>query len=97
MGDLEYVNVPVCKERMKGLENRIDKVEAVVDEIRNLTLSVERLAITVENLVKRDEVNESRIKALEEKDGEMWRSIVRYAITAVASFVIGYVMKNVGF
>jgi len=97
MGDLEYVNVPVCTERMKGLENRIDKVEAVVDEIRNLTLSVERLAITVENLVKRDEINESRIKALEEKDGEMWRSIVRYTITAVASFVIGYVMKNVGF
>ena len=97
MSDLEYVGAPVCNERMKGLENRIDRVEAVSEEIRNLTLSVERLAITVENLVKTAESNDSRIKALEEKDGEMWRSIVRYAITAAASFVIGYVMKNIGF
>lgn len=97
MGDLEYVTLYAYKERMKALDDRINKVEAVTEEIRNLTLSVERLTITLSNVVRQQESQENRIDVIESKDGEMWRTFVKYVITAVVGVVVGFVMRNVGF
>lgn len=97
MSDLEYVTLPAYKERMKALDDRINKVEAITEEIRNLTLSVERLTITLSNVVKEQDSQEARIETIEAKDGEMWRTFVKYVITAVVGVVVGFVMRNVGF
>ena len=97
MGDLEYVTLPAYKERMKALDDRINKVEAITEEIHNLTLSVERLTITLSNVVRQQESQENRIDIIESKDGEMWRTFVKYVITAVVGVVVGFVMRNVGF
>ncbi len=98
MSDInEFVAVPICKERMKAMENRIDRVEAVTEELRNLTLSVERLTMTVSSMVRESENHEQRLDALEEKDGAMWRALVKYIVTAVAGLIVGYAMKNIGF
>lgn len=97
MSDLEYVTLPAYKERMKALDDRINKVEAVTEEIHNLTLSVERLTITLSNVVRQQENQENRIDLIEAKDGEMWRTFVKYVITAVVGVVVGFVMRNVGF
>ena len=97
MSDLEYVTLPAYKERMKALDDRINKVEAITEEIHNLTLSVERLTITLSNVVRQQESQESRIDLIEAKDGEMWRTFVKYVITAVVGVVVGFVMRNVGF
>lgn len=97
MSDLEYVTLPAYKERMKALDDRINKVEAITEEIHNLTLSVERLTITLSNVVRKQESQENRIDLIEAKDGEMWRTFVKYVITAVVGVVVGFVMRNVGF
>lgn len=98
MSDInEYVVVPICKERMKAMENRIDRIEVVTEELRNLTLSVERLTMTVSSMVREAENHEERLDALESKDGLMWRALVKYLVTAVAGLVVGYAMKNMGF
>lgn len=97
MSDLEYVTLPAYKERMKALDDRINKVEAITEEIRKLTLSVERLTVTLGNVVKEQESQENRIEIIESKDGEMWRTFVKYVITAVVGVVVGFVMRNVGF
>ena len=97
MGDLEYVTLYAYKERMKALDDRINKVEAVTEEIRNLTLSVERLTITLSNVVRQPGSQENRLDLIESKDGEMWRTFVKYVITAVVGVVVGFVMRNVGF
>lgn len=97
MSDLEYVTLPAYKERMKALDDRINKVEAITEEIHNLTLSVERLTITLSNVVRKQENQENRIDLIEAKDGEMWRTFVKYVITAVVGVVVGFVMRNVGF
>lgn len=97
MSDLEYVTLPAYKERMKALDDRINKVEAITEEIRNLTLSVERLTVTLSNVVKQQESQESRLDAIENKDAEMWRTFVKYIITAVTGVVVGFIMRNVGF
>ena len=97
MGDLEYVTLPAYKERMKALDDRINKVEAITEEIRNLTLSVERLTLTLSNVVKEQESQENRLEIIEAKDGEMWRTFVKYLITAVVGVIVGFVMRHVGF
>lgn len=97
MSDLEYVTLPAYKERMKALDDRINKVEAVTEEIHQLTLSVERLTITLTNVVRQQESQENRIDVIEAKDGEMWRTFVKYVITAVVGVIVGFVMRNVGF
>ena len=91
------VSEPMCKERMKALDTRLHNVENNVQEIRSLALSVERLTITVENMVKEQTLQNERLDDLESKDGDMWRSFVKYAITAIVSLIIGYAMKNLGF
>jgi DNA repair ATPase RecN len=97
MSDLEYVTLPAYKERMKALDDRINKVEAITEEIRNLTLSVERLTITLSNVVREQESQETRLENIESRDAEMWRTFVKYIITAVAGVIVGFVMRNVGF
>ncbi len=97
MGDLEYVSLPAYQERMKALDDRINKVEAITEEIRNLTLSVERLTVTLSNVVKQQESQEVRLDAIETKDAEMWRTFVKYIITAVTGVIVGFIMRNIGF
>ena len=97
MSDLEYVTLPAYKERMKALDDRINKVEAITEEIRNLTLSVERLTVTLSNVVKQQESQEVRLDAIETKDAEMWRTFVKYIITAVTGVIVGFIMRNIGF
>ena len=97
MSDLEYVTLPAYQERMKALDDRINKVEAITQEIRNLTLSVERLTITLGNVVREQESQEDRIDTIEARDAEMWRTFVKYIINAVVGVIVGFVMRNVGF
>ena len=73
------------------------KVKALEEEIRKLTVSVERLTITLSNVVKEQDSQEKRLDLIEQKDGEMWRTFVKYVITAVVGVVVGFVMRNVGF
>ena len=97
MSDLEYVTLPAYKERMKALDERINKIEGIVEEIHKLTLSVEKLTLTLGNVVKEQESQESRIDSIEARDAEMWRTFVKYIITAVTGVVVGFVMRTVGF
>lgn len=97
MSDLEPVAGAVCTEKMKRLEDRVDKLEAVVEELRNLTLSVEKLANSVKMMVDKVNIQEARLDEIEERDGEKWRTLVRYLVTGVVGAIVGYAMKNIGF
>ena len=61
-----------------------------------LTTSVERLATSVESMVKEQEKQGNRLEVLEGRDGEMWRKIVGYVITAVIGIVIGFAFTQIG-
>ena len=76
-------------EENKRQDKRIEMLEENVREMRALTNSVERLATSVEDMVKEQEV-------LEGRDGEMWRKVVGYIITAVIGIVIGFVFHQIG-
>ena len=75
---------------------RIGDVEKNVDIILDLAKNVERLAANMSNMALEQKEQGNRLKKLEDRDGEMWRKVVGYAITAVVSIVIGYAFSKIG-
>lgn len=76
---------------------RLEILENNTRQISVLASSVERLATNMENMLKSQEAQNERLKALEGRDGEMWRKVTGYVVTAVLGIVIGYVFKMIGF
>ena len=97
MSDMGAVAASVCDEKMKRLEDRIISIESITHEIHKLTISVERLTLTVQNMVAEQESQKERIATIEARDGDMWRTLLKYALTAIVGIVVGYAFKNAGF
>ena len=76
---------------------RIEELEETVRQIGALTTSVEKLASSMESMVKEQEKQGKRLEVLEGRDGEMWRKVTGYFITAIIGIVVGYVFKQAGF
>lgn len=75
---------------------RIELLENSVQQIDSLVTSVEKLALSLQSMVKEQEQQGHRLEVLENRDGEMWRKVVGYLITAVLGIVVGYVFKQIG-
>ena len=76
--------------------HRIDELEDTVRQIGALTTSVEKLAVSIESMVKEQEQQSDRLEAIEKRDGEMWRKVTGYIITAVAGIIVGFIFKQLG-
>jgi TolA-binding protein len=75
---------------------RIELLEESMHQLAALTTSVEKLASNMEHMVKTQEKQGQRLEALEGRDGEMWRKVVAYVLTAVIGIFIGYVFTQIG-
>lgn len=80
----------------KRQDRRISELEDSVKEITALTTSIERLAVSMENMAKEQSRQGKRLEVLENRDGEMWRKVVGYAVTAVLGIVIGFAFTRLG-
>ena len=99
----EFVLKAVHEEFAKRVEeennrqnHRIQKLELALEQISAITTSVERLATNMEHMVLEQKDQGERLKALEGRDGDMWRKVVSYSITAILSIVIGYLASKLG-
>ena len=99
---------PVSRAEVKEIENRLDAenerqnhrlnaLEETVKQIHALTVSVEKLAVSVERMTKEQAGQNERLKAIENRDGELWRKIVGYALTAGAGFLLASIPRLVVF
>ena len=102
MGD-EYLRLDTHEEYAKRMDDehkrqnhRIDLLEKAVEQNNKLLTSVERLAMSMENMQKELKDQGDKIEDLESRDGEMWRKVVGYVITAVIGIVIGCIAKQIG-
>jgi hypothetical protein len=77
--------------------HRLDELEKQTAQNNKLLVSVEKLALSMENMQKEQKEQGDRLEALEARDGEMWRKVVSYIITAAIGIVVGYVFKHLGF
>lgn len=87
--------------RLEEENQRQDKRIALLEEnakrLEALNTSIEKLAINMESMLKEQVQQGKRLEVLEGRDGEMWRKVVSYVITAVLSIVIGFVFSRIGF
>lgn len=88
-----------CK-RMEGEDKRqnrrIELLEESVRQLSSLTLSVEKLASNMENMLKEQGKQGKRLEALENRDGEKWRKVTGYVITAAIGIIVGFIFKQIG-
>lgn len=88
-----------CK-RMEEAHRRQDKrislLEESVEQNRTLAISVEKLAVNMENMLKEQEQQSKRLEIIESRDGEMWRKITGYVVTAVIGIILGFIFNYIG-
>lgn len=80
----------------KGINARIKDLEASVEKIVDLTIAVNNMANSIEAMVKEQKRQGEQIEAIESRDGERWRSVSGYVVTAIIGIVIGFVFKQLG-
>lgn len=80
------------EEEDKRQNHRLDNLE----ENAKLLSSIEKLAANMEHMAKEQEKQGKRLETLEKRDGEMWRKVVGYIITAVIGVVVGFVFTQIG-
>lgn len=88
-----------CKrmeEENRRQNHRIELLEGSVQQIGKLAASVEKMAASLQSMVREQEQQGKRLTALESRDGEMWRKVVTYAVTAVVGIIVGFAAKQIG-
>ena len=84
------------RKRMEEEDKRQNKRLDNLEENAKLLSSIERLAPNMEHMAKEQEKQGKRLETLEKRDGEMWRKVVGYIITAVIGVVVGFVFTQIG-
>ena len=84
------------EEENKRQDKRIEILEENAKRIEGLNSSIEKLALNMENMLKEQLKQGKRLEVLESRDGEMWRKVVSYAITAIVGILIGFLFKQFG-
>lgn len=99
----EYLTRQEHQEFKEGLEKenhrqdkRIELLENTVRQINDLTLSVQKLATNMEGMLSKQTEQGKRLEELENRDGEKWRQVTGYVITALIGAVFGFVFKQIG-
>lgn len=75
---------------------RIEVLEKITQQINSLTVSVEKLAQSIELMVSEQNQQGKRLETLESRDGDMWRTAVKYVLTTVLGLVLGAVAMKFG-
>lgn len=84
------------EEENRRQDRRIELLEDNVQKMNSLAASVEKLASNMQSMLKEQEKQGKRLETLENRDGEMWRKVTGYVVTAVIGIVIGYIFKQIG-
>lgn len=80
----------------KRQDQRIEELEETLKQNNKLLVSVERLAVSMENMQKEVRDQGDRLETLESRDGEMWRKIVGYVVTAIAGGMVTFIFTQIG-
>lgn len=78
----------------KRQDRRLELLEENVREIGALTVSVQKLAQSLQSMVKEQEQQGRRLRALESRDGEKWRKLMGYIATALTSGAVTLLLSH---
>lgn len=80
----------------RRINHRLGKVEETIGEINRLTLSVQSLAESVQRMCKEQERQSERLQVLESRDGDNWRTLMKYLLTGIAGALAGFIASWLG-
>lgn len=75
---------------------RLEILEEQTKQFTDLVLSVRELAQSVKQLAETQKEQGEKLDELENRDGEMWRKVSGYVITAIIGLVLGYLFNLAG-
>ena len=75
---------------------RIKAIEEQQKQYLDIVISVRELASSVKQMAETQKEQGEKLEELEAQDGNMWRKVVAYAITAIIGIVIGFIFKQIG-
>lgn len=83
------------EESAKSAHKRIDGVDEIYKEIRDLAISVNKLASSVQRLC--DDMTEvrGRVSCIEGKPGKRWDIIVTAVLNIAIGAIIGYIISHI--
>lgn len=76
--------------------SRIKLLEEQTKQVTDIAISVRELALSVKQMAETQREQGEKLEKLEERDGEMWRKVVGYIVTAIIGIIIGFVFKQIG-
>lgn len=102
----EFRRAMEAENRLLGEENnrqnkRIELLESnmqqiITQQITTLTATIERLNLSVGNILREQAEISERLKKLEGRDGDMWRTAVKYAISAIIGGIVTFALTGIG-
>ena len=88
------------RKRMEEEHNRqnqrIKLLEEQTKQVTEIALSVRELAQSIKQMAETQKEQGEKLEKLESRDGEMWRKVTGYIITAIIGIVIGFVFQQIG-
>lgn len=80
--------------RLEQLEETVNQV--IVRQLASLTTAIDKLNMSIDNTIKAQDAIGERVKKLEDKDGDMWRTTVKCALSAIVGGVVVFVLAKLG-
>ena len=103
MPDNDYVTTAlfmVSVEKLEAEDNRqnerLEKLESHMEGIDKIAVSVEKLAINMEHMLAEQKSQSERLKVIEDRDGDKWRTVGMYIGTSIVGLIIGYLASKFG-
>lgn len=75
---------------------RIELLEERTEQFTDIAISVKELAQSIKQMAETQKEQGEKLEKLESRDGEMWRKVTGYIITAIIGIVIGFVFQQIG-
>lgn len=99
----EYISRAEHEEFCKRLEDedhrqnrRIEELEKTSEEIHTMSKSLVVMCEKMTSMNNSIDTLNGKVTTLESRDGEMWRKVTGYIITAIVGILIGYIFKQIG-
>lgn len=86
--------------RLEKLEDNNEHITSLTIAIQELTHNVQSIATETErlNTMMENSIKEmdTRLKKIEDADGEKWRKVTMYVVTCIIGIIIGFIFKQFG-
>ena len=99
----EFVRQDVFDVQLKSVNDennrqneRLKKLEGVVEKISEIAASVQLLAQNVATMTKELERQGKRLEAIENEPADKWRKLTWLVVTLVVGGLIGFALSKVG-